>query len=366
MSQNTQRRRTFLKGIAGVGAASALAGCLGDLTGGGGDENHANISLAPDGMLGIVFDYIDGETTILEDNMSEAGYEPTIQESWEDAPLFAAGGQDFSTISSLEAAQLANQRDIETVVFGRVHPMYMGWWTRTGSAYDPAEAGSVQAAVDAIVEDEALVGVGAWNGGDIPAEALTHQEVHGYDFSEEGDFNVTTADYIAIPTLIEQGDLDVGSTSPEHGGARFMINDPPELTPVFNGVDYPRANGLGAPMLNSLVTAGEYYDENPDAVEALLVSLQEGFDWFLQDPVGIATGSDQYVEMLGAQNAEEAEFIMRWGVLKEYDFETGMIFEGGLALTDSFIDEDRSFLQSATDIGFLGDGWQDKVRFAAL
>lgn len=366
MTQNTHRRRSFLKGVAGVGAAGTLAGCLGSLTGGGDGNDEANIALAPDGILGIIFDYIDGETSILEDNMEEAGYDATIQESWEDAPLFASGGQDFSTMSSLEACQLANQREMEIAVFGRIHPMYMGWWVRTGSDYDPEVAGSVQDAVDAIVEDEALVGVGAWNGGDIPAEALTHQEVHGYEFSEDGDFNVTTADYVAIPTLVEQGDLDVGSSSPEHGGARFMINDPPELTQLFNGVDYPREHGIGAPMLNSLITSQEYMDENQEAAEALLNSLQEGFDWYLDDPVNISTGSDEYIEMLGAQNAEEAEFIVRWGVNTEYDFETGMVFEDGIALTDSFIEEDRGFLESATEIGFLQDGWQDRVSFEAL
>lgn len=366
MTQNTYRRRSFLKGVAGVGAAGALAGCLGSLTGGdGGDGTDANLALAPDGMLGIVMDYVLNETDIMDSAMADAGYQLNVQESWEDAPLFAAGGQDFSTMSSLEACQLANQRDMDLVVFGRIHPMYMGWWVRTGSDYDPNEAGGVGAAIDRVVEDQALVGVGAWNGGDIPAEALSLQEVHGYEFSEDGDFNVTTADYVAIPTLVEQGDLDVGSSSPEHGAARFLVNDPPELTPLFNGVDYPLENGLGAPQLNSLITSREYADENEGAMEALVSSLEEGFEWYKEDPIGITTGSDEYIEMLGAQNADEAEYIVRWGVLKEYDFETGMLFDT-ISLTDDFIEVDRGFLEQATDIGFLQDGWQDRVEFRTV
>ena len=366
MTQNNHRRRSFLKGVAGVGAAGALAGCLGSLTGGdGGDSKQANLALAPDGLLGIVMDHISQDTDILDNAMEDAGYEMTIQESWEDAPLFASGGQHFSTISSLEAAQLANQRDMDLVVFGRIHPMYMGWYVRSGGDYDPAETGGVGASIDAIVEDQALVGVGAWNGGDIPTEALVLGEVHDYEFSEEGDFNVTTADYVAIPTLVEQGDLDVGSSSPEHGAARFLVNDPPELTQLFNGVDYATENGLGAPQLNALVTSKEYAENNQPALEALVNSLEEGFNWFEEDPVGIATGDEEHIEQLGAQNAAEAEYIIRWGVNTEYDFETGMLYDS-ITLTDDYVDKDRSFLESATDIGFLEDGWQDKVEYRVL
>jgi len=359
------RRRTLIKGLGTAAGVGALSGCL------GGDDGDSGttpgIALAPDGMMGVWMDYIINETSIVEDEMADAGYDDfNVDESWEDTALFASGQSDFSTFSSLEAAQLGGQRDRNLVVFGRIHPQYMGWMVRNDGEYDPDETGSLEASIDKIVEDEALVGIGGWNGGHVPTDTITMSEVFGYEFAEEGgDFEVTTADYVAIPTLIDQGDLDVGSTSPEHGAARHLVQDPPALTKLFWGADFAEANGIGIPNLNSLVTTQEFWEEEQEAVEAFTRAFQQGVDWFLDDPKGIVLDDEEYIEMLGAQNAEEAEYIIDWGINLEYDTDLQMIFED-VTMTDEAIEQDREFINYSANIGFVPENWEDRVTFEQL
>lgn len=364
----TSKRRTFLRGVGGIAGVSALSGCLSDLGigGDGGDGNRAGIALAPDGMMGVWMDHIVNETSILEDELSDAGYEMEVDESWEDSALFASGQSNFSTISSLEAAQLGGERETNLVVFGRVHPQYMGWMVATGGDYDPEQTGGVQESIDALVEDDALVGIGAWNGGHVPTDTITLDQVFGYEFAEEGgDFNVTTADYVAIPQLIQSDDLAAGSTSPEHGAARFMVNDPPELTHLFWGADIARENDFGIPNLNSLVTTQEYWDENQDAVEAFTSAFQQGVDWFLDDPKGIVLEDDEYIEMLGAENAEQAEYIIDWGINLEYSTDEQMVFES-VTMDSDAVEQDKEFINYSAEIGFVPENWEERVTFEEI
>ncbi|SFR64309.1 hypothetical protein [Halogeometricum limi] len=367
-------RRTFLK-AAGIASATTFAGCLGGSNsggsgngGGGGsgsEQSEVNITLAPDGFLGIIMDHIHKDTDILSDAMSEVGYTANVQTSWEDSALFASGGPDFSTMSSLEAALLATEREMDLSVIGRISPQYMGWMVDTGGDYDPDETGSVQASIDAIVEDDALVGIGAWNGGHVPSDTIALQEVFGYEFSQEGgDFRVTTADYIAIPQLINDGKLAAGSTSPEHGGAKFLAGGKDEITELFWGTDVAKENGLGVPQLNSLITTQEFVEQHGDAAAAMQSALKEGVAWLFDDPKGIMT-EEAHIEQLGVNTAEEAEYIVDWGINLEYNLQTPMMFEDP-SLTDSFIEADKTAIQQANDIGFVPDGWQDRITYTQV
>lgn len=353
------QRRTVLKGISGIASAGALGGCVG----GGGDGDRVGIALAPDGILGIAMDHIYNQTSILEDAISDAGYEMEVDESWEDAAIFASGQADFSTMSSLEAAQLAGERDRNLAVFGRIHPQYMGWMVENGGEYDPEETGSVEESITKLVEDDALVGIGAWNGGHVPVDTVILDELYGYEFAEEGgDFEVTTADYIAIPQLIVDGELAAGSTSPEHGGARFMVDDPPGLTELFWGADIAEENGFGLPMLNSLVTTQSFMDERQDAAEAFANALQEGISWFLDDPKGIVLDNQEYIEMMGVETAEEAEYIIDWGINLEYSTDQQMVYEE-ITMDSDAIEADKEFIDYSANIGFVPENWEDRVSY---
>ncbi|WP_143825109.1 substrate-binding domain-containing protein [Natrinema ejinorense] len=360
----TSQRRTFIKGLGTAATIGALSGCMGG--GGNGGGSGPGMAMAPDGMMGVWMDHIVNETSILEDTMDEAGYEMTIDSSWEDAALFASGQATFSTFSSLEAAQLAGQRDQNLVVFGRIHPQYMGWMVDTGGDYDPDNTGSVQASIDALVEDDALVGIGAWNGGHVPTDTIAMDQVYGYEFSEEGgDFNVTTADYVAIPTLINDGELAAGSTSPEHGGARFLTDGQEDLTKLFWGADLAAEEGFGIPQLNSLVTTQEFWDQEQEAVEAFTDAFQQGIDWFLDDPKGHVLDNEDYIEMLGAQNAAQAEYIIDWGLNLEYDTDTQMVYED-VTMSEDAIAADREFIEYSESIGFVPEGWSENISFETI
>jgi hypothetical protein len=170
--------------MAGIAGATALAGCSGqggtstdDPGNGSGsypgttsdtDLTEVNITLAPDGFQGIVMDHIHSDTDILTSGLEDAGYQANVQQSWEAAALFAAGGPDFSTMSSLEAARLGVERELELVVIGKVAPLFKRMWVARVGEYDPEMTDGTQVTIDKIVEDDVAMGIGSWAGGEIP------------------------------------------------------------------------------------------------------------------------------------------------------------------------------------------------------
>lgn len=394
-SQRTAtRRRDFIKTTGAVSfiGASTFAGCLGGSPSsggggsggngsggsggngsggsggsssggsGGGSNSQVNITLAPSGFQGIVMDHIVKDTNILQKHMQSEGYTPKVQESWEGAALFASGGPDFSTMSSLEAARLAGERNQQLAVNAKLAPQFMGWMYKIGSDYDPDNTGGTQASIDMIAKEGGKVGIGSWAGGHVPADSIALKEVYGRTFSEQGgDFAVTTADYFAIPTLINDGDLATGSTSPIHGAARFLTEEP-KLDEFFWGADLLTENNIGVPQLNSWTCTQKFANNNPGAVKALVQAWHEGMTWFFKNPVEIVRGDSEHIEQLGVQNAKQAEYIVDWGINLNKDTDYPIVYKD-IELTDEFIKKDRNFLNSAQELGYLPDNWSDRLEY---
>lgn len=379
MSNDTTNRRKFMKtaGAAGVIGVSALAGCTenggngnngnggngGTAGNGGNDFDSVNIVMAPEGYQAVVMEYLVRDTNILQDKMRSEGYDPNIQKSFEGAALFASGGPNFSTMSSLEATRLAAERDQELAINAKLAPMFMGWFVKTGGPYDPENTGGVQASVDKLAQSgNASVGIGSWAGGDVPAEAIAMREVFGHNFTQDNnDFNVTTADYNAIPQLIHNETLAAGSSSPVHGGAPFLVSDPPGITNLFYTAEVLTDGGVGVPMLNNWTTRMAFAEENPGAVRALIQSWREGMDWLYANPVEIST-QDAHLEQLGVENARQAEFIARWGIATELENEYPIVYRD-IEVDDQYIEQDTNFLNSASDLGFVPENWSDQITY---
>ncbi|WP_324666099.1 hypothetical protein [Haloarcula sediminis] len=342
-------RRSWLQ-AAGASGLAALAGCS---SGGGSTSNEVNITLAPSGFQGIMMDHIANDTNILADEMEAAGYQANVQRSWEGAPLFAAGGPDISTMSSLEAARIGAERDLDLAVFGRVAPLFKGMWVPRGGQYDPESTGGAQATIDAIAEDSATVGIGSWAGGEIPGYMAAFNTEFGYTFSQEqSDFNAITADYSAIPQLMLDGDLAIGDASPVHGIARHLDESgTPQHREVFNCAATLEANDIGIPLLNSLTTNQSFLEENEEAAAAFLRAWHEGMAWLFEDPMGrIMSDEEGHFEQLAVTTEAQAQYIADWGINMSLDNEYPIVYEDQ-ELTDSFIEEDRGFINRVAELG---------------
>ena len=380
MRSDNTNRRAFLKtaGVAGAIGISALSGCSGSGGNGGGGSGgnggttgsgnseltEVNITMAPEGFQAIVMDHIVKDTDILAKQMEEEGYKPNVQKSFEGAALFASGGPNFSTMSSLEATRLAAERDQELAINAKMAPMFMGWFVKNNGPYDPKKTGGVQASIDKLAQDKkANVGIGSWAGGDVPAEAIAMKEVYGHNFTQDkNDFSVTTADYNAIPQLINKGTLAAGSSSPVHGGAPYLVTDPPKVTNLFYTAEALTKAGVGLPMLNNWTTRKKFAEENSGAVRALVQSWRTGMEWFFKNPMKIVTEDKEHLEQLGVENKRQAEYLVKWGITLELDNKYPFVYKD-IAVDDKYIKQDKNFLSSAQEMGFVPDGWQDRLTY---
>jgi hypothetical protein len=356
------KRRSFLKS-AGAASTLALAGCLGSGNGDGEGENTVDISLAPSGFQGIVMDHIHSDTDILADTLDEYGYTPQVKKSWEGSAMFAAGRPDFETMGSLEAARLGANRDMDLTVAANLAPNFVSWYTKKDSPYDPANTGSAQASVDKLAEEGDQFALGSWSTGDVPAYKILMGSEFGYNFSEDqSDFNIVTADLFAIPQLLVDEEIAVGTSSPIHGGAPFLVDDP-EIVPIWPSVgDRLAEAGFARPQLNGWLTTQEYYADQPDAVKGLVQAWHKGMKWFFDDPTAIVTESDEHLQQLGVETEKQAEYIVEWGINLEYGNQSPIVYED-IELTDEFIEGDKAFLNQAAEQDLLPGNWDEHLEY---
>lgn len=384
VADETWKRRKVMKAGAatGTGLLTAAAGCTsssdGDDGGNGGDSNGSQESqttvrllLAPTGFQGIIMDYLAEDTEILADHYSEENLDVEVSRSWEGAAIFTSGGADFETFGSLEAAKLAGERDIPLAVNANLAPQIMQVVGERGGDYDPETSGSPQASMDLLNERQDVFALGGWGGGTGIMMPMIIQEAFGYNFTddESSDFNkITTAEYSAVPQLVEGGDAAMGTSSPIHGAAPTMApaeynDDEPTITSIFGcGSIMADIDGFNAPQLNSWTCSQDYASQYPGSPRAIVQSFSEGLDWMYEDPIGRIEEDEQHLNQLGLENMDQAQYVLDWGLNLDLDNDLPVIYED-IELTDSFIEEDKNFLRSAQDVGFLTQGWEENLEY---
>lgn len=386
-------RRKFMKAsaAAGTGLLAAAAGCTsssgdsggsdggGDSDGGGNggssDGSQSNrevvqIILAPTGFQGIIMDYLTEDTNILENQFDENNLGTETARSWESAAIFTSGGADFGTFGSLEAAKLAGERDLPLNVNANLAPQFMCTVGAEGGPYDPDNTGGAQASMDKLHETQDRYALGGWGGGTGIMMPLIVSEAFGYTFTDDSssDFeNITTAEYSAVPQLVNDGDVVMGTSSPLHGAAPTMAPEEyggeNSITTIWQlGGAMDNLENFSAPQLNSWTCAQEYADANPSAPEAMVQTFQTGVDWFYEDPIGRVEESDEHLNQLGLQSLDTARYVMDWGINLELENELQVLYED-TGLTEEFVANDKNFLESAAETGFLSEGWEENLEY---
>lgn len=363
------QRRTFLKtgALTSAGLVGGLAGCTGGdgggSDGGGGSSKRVRIAAAPLGLLTLPWTQHVEANDIFADAMESAGYSDyNVQWTWEEKVLGASGQADIiATIGSIEAARIGPERELEVAVNAAgMLTQYQGWVVEAGGDYDPEVAGSQQAAMDAVVDDNARVGIGSWAGGHIPPDQIIIQENWGYDFTEDGDFNVITSDYATLGQLLENGELDVAVTGPPLHAPQLMEGgfdttaiywEPRELENLgFLQTNFALAN---------VVTTQSFADDHEAATKAFMDSMQQGLQWMADQDIQNLELSDEAIQSLSAQDLEEARFILDWA----YNFYEQPLTPADFELTDTYIEADKEALSQAEEIGQIPSNWQDWLTY---
>lgn len=378
-NENWKRRKLIKAGAAGgAGLMTASAGCLG---GNGGESSGSQetkttvrLLLAPTGFQGIMMDYLTTDTDILEDTYAEENLGVEVSRSWEGAAIFTSGGADFETFGSLEAAKLGGERDLPLAVNANLAPQIMQVVGEKGGDYDPDVSGSAQASMDLLHERQDVFALGGWGGGTGIMMPMIIKEAFGYEFAddESTDFDrITTAEYSAVPTLVERRDAAMGTSSPIHGAAPTMApaeyNDAePTVTSIFGcGSAVAELDGFAAPQLNSWTCSQDYAAQYPGSPRAIVQSYTEALKWMYEDPMGRIEEDPEHLTQLGLEDLDQAQYVIDWGINLELDNDLPVAYED-IELTDEFIEQDRNFLRSAEEVGFLSEGWEENLEYRQI
>lgn len=377
-SSSIGTRRQYLKYTGAAITGTALAGCSGDGSDGGGgdgdsdggattssgDLEQVRMVLSPFGFAGIIYDQMLNATDRLDNKMEEAGYTVEAKESWEGSALFAAGGPDFADMSPIEAATLGAERDLELATNARMTSFFIGVLIKNNGPYDPETTGGIASSVQSIA-NEGKFAIGGWGGGDVHAYQLVMPERYGLEFGEQNsDFTVVTADYFALPGLVNDGEAAATSTAPHYGAAPMFASDSPSLEALFYSSDLLQEMGFGPSMLNSWVCTQSFADENPEAVRALVGAWQETVEDFHDRPYELAT-NETYMEMLAVENESQAEWLIDWGVKNEYGYDTPVLYQDA-TLTEERIENERTFIGKSADLGNIPSDWDDHLTFRTV
>lgn len=375
-------RRRFLQTTgAGVGLAT-VAGCLGGGGGDGGDgggdggdgdggdggdggtatPEMQTISYAtpPIGMpIKLVKGFLEDEG-LIDQKMSEDRYTLDWKLTWDDVTLFAANKVDLTGLSYYESAILATEQDLDLVHFGNVQAATQGVHVRAGSPYDPAEAGSKQAAVDNLVEDGARVAHGGWQGGNIPFYQRIFKEIYGYDFVQDGgDFNTFSTDYGAMSKLLRNEEVDAAGFSPTSGGAVGLASG--EFATIYWIRDTYSRKGWGTPPLLSLGARRSKAKEHKPAAINMIELWQAGMD-ILFEEVESLRDDDSMPERLGVESMREVNYILdRWMGLGQFS-DAAPILTRNTAFTEGDIEKNNAIMANGNEAGVIPDGYENHLE----
>lgn len=383
---NEFNRRRFLKATGAMGVLGAAAGCTG---GGGGDgdggttthddsDDHddgddqddggcdsmtgVNAASVPVGLpIEIAINHVQ-DSGAWDEYWAENCYEVDLQLTFEDVSLFASGQVDLDTFSYVEAARLGVEQDQQIVAIGDIESVIQGVHVKAGGPYDPDTTGSVQASIDALVEDEATFAVDSWASGSLPYVQIIMDRGYGYTLAENaGDFNGQTTSYGTMPQLLLRDELGAAVFAGTTAGAPQLESG--EIKPLFWLAPQLQELGLGIGPLASIITRESYVEEEPQAVLSWLDVWNDGITYIHENVDELAQQSDMQ-EMLNVENQAQAQWILDL-VVKGQNGAGGnpLLAEPPVGLSEDGIEAKRGLIQEMVDLGQIPEAWQDHVTF---
>lgn len=395
MTNFSNTRRTFLKKAGGgsVAIGSLLAGCAGGGDGGddgggdggGGGGNGDGGATSSQSLTGVTVGYPPWanyialkhieDNNILSDHLAEAGYEITeLTVTWEELTLFASGQVDFTTtLSDIEGAVLASERELDLTYHGIQAPNYGGWYVRAGSDVDPENTGSLEATIQKLVAEQRPVGFAGWNQGLVWPNALILNDMFDvtYGDPDTADFNMFEADYFALPSLLERGELDmVVDNAPILGMDSFVVRDDNPLTDIFWQQPAMAELGVSPEHLNlgMYATTQEFSDNHEEFVKAFMEAWLVGVEWVHNtDNWDGILSNEQNWEYLTAETEEEARVNLEFSYQMEHSENTHPLAFREIELTDERIQGTEAAIDRMVDLDLpVSENWRDYIEFKSL
>jgi ABC-type nitrate/sulfonate/bicarbonate transport system substrate-binding protein len=303
-----RRRFTAAFGMLAVSALVAI-GC------GGSDEGEGAESSGEEGGKVIrfafapdpVWDYMKDEG-IIEEMGTEAGFNVTQLETWDEFGLFAGGHADIISTGTYETP-LFEERGIETVTIGKYNMNKDLLVTRAEEGWETA----------ADLPKGCKVASESTTGNTVIWGSLINQ-IDGRELAEDSDdLKLVTADYQIMPTLVENGEvcaaisdptqitegLRTGQVAPLYDGKSASELFAEEYAPGHDGVDS-----------NMFVARKDFFEENPEAIAFFLKVWQRGMDLWQEDPNKIIEAQP---EGFAIQNAADEKFMKDY-IKNGFDF----------------------------------------------
>ena len=373
---------------AGVTGAALNAGCLSNLAGGGAnntdggndsdDDNDANntdggnsgdrntkisIVSAPTPTTKLEVKYLREETNILEGVMDEIGYDSEVQLTWDELPQFLGGNADIApSMGTTAAANLAVEREFNLTAHARSTPQHTGLYVRKGSDYDPDEIGGKQAAVDNIVQDGAKFGIGGWGLGTIPAYRFIFKEKYGYDFSQEGEFNVVTGEFPTLSRSVANGDIAAAGSGPPYG--LWDVRD--KVKPLFwNQEELPDIDFHKLTMcISNGITKTSFAEEHPKAVAAWFGLEKRAHEHMANNVEDIAS-RDSVQKSLNVPSKEAAAWVLDFRYNAKHTNNEYPASLQEIGFIEDRIETDKNAIKAGEELGFIESGWEESLNYNA-
>lgn len=397
-------RRTLLGGMAGAGLAG-LAGCTGQ-DGGGGPETVVRTVIQEGERRTVIRTKVQERTVVREvaecqeykgtlyttifpiseffvvhKYMTRAGifaseaqqqcYQAAYEFKLQDLPDFLSGRSYFEEGDPLEIGRIREEMGAEEmVIFAKHSSTFTGVFAKAGGPYDPEVTGSRQASVDKMVENDDRFGIFSWGTGNTPANQVIMGKIFGYEMVQEGgDLNVFSVSPAQIPQLLLNDELALATTSPAHGGGKYIYND--EIVPLWwDNLILPE-NDLGRPNFANYFTTRELLDNAPEGIGAFFRAHQKACTWFHEKgPEVVPQDSELNGAFANTENQEQVQWVMDFITAAE----RGIVDEVKHAnpapatykntfISKDFVQENIDFGNAGAELGLIPEDWADGMTF---
>lgn len=361
------------------GGGSSGDGSDGSDGGGGGDLQTVNQAVVPAnmgapyamdkwirevGVLGKEIGYPFDDDGI-KARWADHGYDLQFQTTWDDATLFASHQVQLGHTAPIGAVQLGQSQDTVISIFGITLTNMHGWAVKAGGPYDPDNTGSVQASLDKMVEENALVSNAGWASGSLKYQQIIFENRYGYSMTQEnGDFNVQPSDYSAIPDLITNDQIAMGVMLPLAGRGYQELAVDESIKMLFWDYNVFQEEGWGIPVLQTPSTHKSFLEENPEAVRLMLEDWNKGQELYMENAEAIAADEESW-DMIGAETEAEAQWLTDLYVSADAGIDRPTLLYP-VALDDDRIEAIKSGIELAAEIGTVPSNWDDYVEFVHM
>lgn len=383
-------RRKFIKG-AGLTTASSIgliAGCTGggdnsdgsDNEGGGDGGNGGQTGQGGSGDGMVISQTVPPinypafsavrirETGTLQKRLEDLGYGYELTETWEGPALFASDQAQVSNIGALEAFIMGKERDFQPTIVNKYANSFLGMLTKRGSDWDPANTGSPEETLNKVIDEGANIGIAGWGSGSIPAYNVVFHELIGQAFSpDNSNLNVVTTDLFAMPDVINNEEVAIGSNAPLSGSAPYMSQgDDSPIVPVLWPHKIIEDKNLGVPPLTNLCVKNSFATEHPEALRAIADEWDKAYSWAMTDGVERFSQEEIY-SLFGAESEEDARYAYNWSRGVDVPFSPGATtYYENNRMTDEYINNVTKYMDHAASLGIIDSSWNEFVTFTKL